>query len=202
MTSALLIGRNQESAVDKKCKSWISDDDVSSDVITISSYRELQPVDKESSRKLQCTQSQATVSCISSRRKTRRRKNQLLVAILAFCGILRNQSTGARIQTLAREFQQFLREYRSVVELERKSAATQIPQRRNFSSDANSAATIQQRRNFSSDANSAATHTSSAPRNFIIQISRNPDFCSRTSTVAYRSDFTIITVDLGGFMAN
>ncbi|KZV26969.1 cell wall surface anchor family protein (ISS) [Dorcoceras hygrometricum] len=112
----------------------------------VAGYRELQPVDKESSRKLQCTQSQATVFCMSSRRKTRHRKNQLLVAILAFCGILRNQSTSARIQTLAREFQQFLHEYRSVVELERKSAATQIPQRRNFSGDANSAATqIQQR---------------------------------------------------------
>ncbi|KZV24761.1 hypothetical protein F511_14700 [Dorcoceras hygrometricum] len=55
------------------------------------------------SRRLQCF-------CMSSRRKTRRRKNQLLVAILAFCGILRNQSTSAKIQTLAREFQQFLHE--------------------------------------------------------------------------------------------
>ncbi|KZV57885.1 hypothetical protein F511_03454 [Dorcoceras hygrometricum] len=109
-------------------------------------------------------QSRRPTSRAPNRRKTKRRKNQLLVAILAFCGILRNQSTGAKIQTLAREFQQFLHEYRSVVELERKSAATQI----------------QQRRNFSGDANSAATQTSSSPRNFIIQISRNPDFCSRT----------------------
>ncbi|KZV50154.1 hypothetical protein F511_22611 [Dorcoceras hygrometricum] len=61
-------------------------------------------------------------------------------------------------------------------------------QQRKFRSDATSAAMqIKQRRNFSSDANSAATQTSSSPRNFIIQISRNPDFCSRTSTVAYRS---------------
>ncbi|KZT76955.1 hypothetical protein F511_46020 [Dorcoceras hygrometricum] len=42
----------------------------------VAGYRELQPVDKESSRKLQCTQSQAKVFCISSRRKSRRRKSR------------------------------------------------------------------------------------------------------------------------------
>ncbi|KZV24722.1 hypothetical protein F511_23821 [Dorcoceras hygrometricum] len=88
------------------------------------------------------------------------------------------------------------------------SAATQIQQQHKFSGNANSAvghsATQIKRLEFSDatfgswtfgDANSAAgdlaTQTSSSPRNFIIQISRNPDFCSRTSTVAYSFEHSI-----------
>ncbi|KZV18059.1 MLO-like protein 6 [Dorcoceras hygrometricum] len=60
------------------------------------------------------------------------------------------------------------------------------------------------------------TQTSSSPRNFIVSTKlhnpdfstklrlhvENPDSCSRTSAVAYRSDFTIIAVDLGGLKSN
>ncbi|KZV35211.1 hypothetical protein F511_44376 [Dorcoceras hygrometricum] len=95
MTSAVM---SSQSVVVKKRRSWISDDEVCSDVSNQQRATVQPAVDSADalcdgnnqqsqddvpvasysapSRKLQCTQSQDTVFCISSRRKSRRKKSR------------------------------------------------------------------------------------------------------------------------------